>query len=345
MKLNHILALSRSIIFLLKQKGFYTKYSRIEKRDLSEADPTARGAVWIGYEERETLPRLGSNVTLLKRVSMLSYITAVCQFLVAILLLTAIVIVISPFMSASFGFGASNWMTITQNANNLLVVSVVVLSATILVSIVFGYYMSKATSECQLLSLGATRILSVPTSICCLIVIYGLYQLASTLSGQTGYPPSYIYSQFLVSIGTLNTAVTIGFLLSLAFMIPFAKALWRDLGNLRSWMDVLIIFFFLGVMLVWVVALQFSAEIATAATVSSSYGVSLFFMFPSDKKLSNSPTNLQLERRAAIAATVGVMIIAIFLYMPMLWLSVLLILFGTEISAFATELSVLARER
>jgi hypothetical protein len=244
-------------------------------------------------------------------------------------------------MSVSGGLGMSNWVSLTQNANILLIVVVVVLSASTLVSFIFDYYMSKAVKEYDLPSLGATRILSIPTSISCIIVIYELHQLASTLSGLAGYPPSYIYAQFQGSMRTLNTVVTIAFLISLAFMIPFAGELRSKLGGLQVWIQAPALFV-ITILMIEVLSQPGISGMPTVAAVVSSYVLACLLILPPTKKFSNIARDFKLERRVATVVTGSMMVITLLLYMPLLWLSVALLLFGTEASLFATKLSELA---
>jgi hypothetical protein len=79
----------------------------------------------------------------------------------------------------------------------------------------------------------------------------------------------------------------------------------------------------------------------TVAAVVSSYVLACLLILPPTKKFSNIGRDFKLERRVATVVTGSMMVITL-LYMPLLWLSVALLLFGTEASLFATKLSELA---
>lgn len=167
------------------------------------------------------MSRIKVDVGLLKRAATLSYISGVWDLVAGVVLVAAIIIAIGPFMSMMVPPYTFSLAMLTQMFNSIMLAVSVVLGITVLITIIFGYFLYKVGSQYDVGSLKVAGISGIIVALGIPFVIYGLYQLLMALLSIPTPPPLTITSYILGAVYPLILGAAVVAIFGLIFFISF----------------------------------------------------------------------------------------------------------------------------
>lgn len=167
------------------------------------------------------MSRTKVDVGLLKRAATLSYISGTWDLVAGVVLVAAILLAIGPFLSMMVPPYTFSLTMLTQMINSIMLAVTVVLGITMMITIIFGYFLYKVGSQYDVGSLKLAGISAIIISLAIPAVIYGLYQFVMVLVSMPIPPPITITSYILGALGPVLLGAAVMGIFYLVFFISF----------------------------------------------------------------------------------------------------------------------------
>jgi hypothetical protein len=158
---------------------------------------------------------------LLKRAATLSYISGAWDLVAGVVLVAAILIAIGPFLSMMVPPYTFSLAMLIEMFNTIVLAVSVVMGITMVITIVFGYFLYKVGSQYDVGSLKLAGISAIIVSLGIPVVIYGLSQLLTVILSIPSPPPVTITSYILGAVYPLLLGAAVVGIFGLVFFISF----------------------------------------------------------------------------------------------------------------------------